>query len=77
MKPRLKLVDGQPMPATKLEAARLRFGRPFAHEQQTSFLRHPEPVLTRWGRDADYWNVDPHKPRPAAAQCHHNRKVRG
>lgn len=71
IKPRLKLVDGQPMPTSKLELARLRFGRPFAHEQGTSFLRHPENVLTRWGRRADYWNLDPHKSRPVVASCHY------
>lgn len=70
MKPHLKLCDGVPIPADKLSQARLRFGRPFAHERGTSFLRHPEPVLTRWSKNADYWNLDPHKPRPPAALCH-------
>lgn len=68
-KPRLKLVNGEPMPLTKLGMARLRFGRPFAHEPGTSFLRHPEPVLTRWSKRADYFNADPHKARPASLVC--------
>ena len=69
-KPRLKLINGEPMPATKLDAARLKFGRNFAHERGTNFLRHPEPVLNRWKRGADYYNLDPHKQRPVWATCY-------
>lgn len=68
-KPRLKLINGQPMPATKIGMARLKFGRPFAHEAGTSFLRHPELCLSRWARRADYFNYDPHKTRPANLVC--------
>ncbi len=71
IKPHLKLIDGQPLPADKLSQARLRFGRAFAHEAGANYLRHPEPVLSRWSRRADYWNLDPHKSRPVLATCHY------
>lgn len=73
-KPRFKLVQGQPMPATKLGMARLKFGRDFAHQPEGNFLRNPEHVLTRWGRSADYFNCDPHKARPAGTQPHYKAR---
>lgn len=63
MKPRLKLVGGEPVqvkPASPaVEKARERFGagRKFIHELGTDFLRYPEPVLSRWARKADWRNV--------------------
>lgn len=69
-KPRLKLINGQPMPTTKLGLARLKFGREFAHQPSANFLRNPEHVLTRWGRSADYFNLSPNKPRPNSCSIH-------
>ena len=69
-KPHLKLIDGQPMPATKLDAAELKFGRPFAHSKGTNFLRQAEPVLNRWARRADYFNLSPNLIRPSACALH-------
>lgn len=77
MKPRLCLIAGRPVEirqdSPQLTAAREKFGRGFAHESRGSFLRHPELVLSRWGRRADYFNLDPHKPRPAGFECHFRR----
>ena len=69
-KPRLKLINGQPMPATKLVAAQMKFGRPFAHQSGTNFLRQAEPVLNRWARKADYFNLSPNLMRPVACALH-------
>ena len=69
-KPRLKLVNGKPMPATKLAAAEIKFGRPFAHMRGTNFLRQAEPVLNRWARRADYFNLSPNLVRPQACALH-------
>ena len=69
-KPRLRIVDGQPVPMSPLHRARAKFGRPFCYEQGSNYLRNPEPVLSRWARRADYYNLDPHQPRPAWASLH-------
>ena len=69
-KPRLKLINGQPMPATKLGMAELKFGRPFAHRSGTNFLRQAEHVLNRWARRADYYNLSPNLIRPASCTLH-------
>lgn len=71
-KPRLRLVNGQfvEAPQDRIATARRRFGRKFAHEMGGNYLEHPEPVLSRWSRRADYYNLNPHLPRPAACVCH-------
>lgn len=52
MKPRLKIVEGQPVrvgvAASAIERARQRHGKPFAHEPGSDFKPHEIPVLTRW-----------------------------
>lgn len=68
MKPRLKIIAGRPvtipLASERVEAARARFNlntgesrRLFIHEQGTRFQRHPEHVLLRWLRKADFLNV--------------------
>jgi len=62
-KPRIRLtvIDGAvTIPTNPLERAKARFGRKFAHEPGTDFLRHPELVLSRWARRADWRNINPH-----------------
>lgn len=58
---RFKLVAGRPVELpqgeSKVDEARRRFGRPFAHEPGSNFIRYPEPVLTRWGRKSSWRNV--------------------
>lgn len=76
-RPRLKLVDGKPVEVgtSKVDIARRRFGRLFGHEQGGNFLRHPEHVLSRWSRRADYWNLNPHLPRPPACTLHFKERA--
>ena len=68
-KPRIRLlpaVEASTMPGepvTPLERARARFGRAFAHEPGSDYLRYPEPVLTRWGRKSEWRNINPNKER--------------
>ena len=60
-------VEAEPVRRTSAEKiiqARVKFGRGFAHETAGNFLRHPEPVLSRYHRRADWRNYDPKKPRP-------------
>lgn len=66
-KPTLTVIANRPVtikPAnditrpSPLEIARARFGRAFAHEPGSNFLRYPESVLRRWGRKANWRNVD-------------------
>lgn len=75
-KPRLKLVGASfvQVPADRIATARQRFGRKFAHESGGNWQGHPERVLSRWGRRADYWNLRVGMPRPAACVCHFARK---
>ena len=75
-KPRLRIVDGQFVQAQpdRIATARRRFGRKFAHEMGGNYLEHPEPVLSRWSRRADYYNLNPHLPRPAACVCYFAKK---
>ena len=60
-KPRFTLIAGRPVALptgeSKVDIARKRFGRPFAHEPGSNFIRYPEPVLTRWGRKSDWRNI--------------------
>lgn len=68
-KPRIRLsvVEGAvSVPQTPLGIAKARFGRLFAHEHGSDFLRHPEPVLSRWARRADWRNVNPNPPKEKA-----------
>lgn len=71
-KPRLKIVRGAfvQAPTDRIATARRRFGRGFAFEPGGNWMGHPEPVLSRWGRRADYWNTNPKMPRPDACICH-------
>lgn len=52
MKPRLKIVEGQPVQVgvamSAVDRARQRHGKPFAHEPGSDFKPHEVPVLTRW-----------------------------
>lgn len=50
MKPRVHLhqVQTQRSILTPVDRARLRHGKPFAHEQGSDFKPHEIPVLTRW-----------------------------
>lgn len=61
MKPRLRIIDGQPvavepLPPTDaagkrqraLEIARKRFGRPFAHQPGTDWQPRPTRLLSEW-----------------------------
>lgn len=75
-KPRLKLVGTGYVQATvdKLATARQRFGRKFCHEPGGNWLAHPERVLSRWGRRADYWNLNPQMKRPEACVCYFPEK---
>lgn len=73
-KPRFTLVNGAPMPTDKLSAAQLKFGRPFAHRKNTNFLRQAEPVLNRWARRADYFNLSPDQVRPDKCSIHFNTR---
>lgn len=71
-KPRLRLVNGQfvEAPQDRIATARRRFGRRFAHEPDGNWMPHPERVLSRWSRRADYFNCRPTMPRPAACVCY-------
>lgn len=71
-KPRLKLVGSGYVqaPVDKLATARQRFGRRFAHEPGGNWKEYPEPVLSRWSRRADYFNLDARHQRPAACVCY-------
>jgi len=71
-KPHLRIVDGQFVQAQpdRIATARRRFGRKFAHEMGGNYLEHPEPVLSRWSRRADYFNLNANLPRPAACVCY-------
>lgn len=71
-KPRLRIVDGQFVEAApdRIATARRRFGRKFAHEMGGNYLEHPEPVLSRWSRRADYYNLRAGMPRPEACVCY-------
>ena len=72
-KPHLRIIAGRPVRVDadpRIAAARQRFGRNFAHESGANFLRHPELVLSRWSRRADYWNLNPNLPRPQACTLH-------
>lgn len=71
-KPHLRIVDGQFVEAKqdRIATARRRFGRRFAHESGGNYLEHPEPVLSRWSRRADYFNLRAGMPRPEACVCY-------
>lgn len=75
-KPRLKIVDGEFVQASedRIATARRRFGRGFAFESGGNYLEHPEPVLSRWSRRADYFNLNANLPRPAACVCYFAKK---
>lgn len=48
-KPRIRLAAvATVQPASRLEIARQRFGRPFAHEPGTRWKPRATPVLTEW-----------------------------
>lgn len=51
-KPRFRIVDGKPHPVegreTGIEAARRRFGQPFAHEPGARWKPRSTPLLTEW-----------------------------
>lgn len=49
-KPRLKLVDNEPVPimSERVAEARRKHGKPFAHERGSDYKPHEVPVLTRW-----------------------------
>lgn len=71
-KPRLKLVGTGYVqaPVDKIATARQRFGRKFCHEPGGNWMPHPESVLSRWSRRADYFNCRPTMPRPEACVCY-------
>lgn len=71
-KPRLRIVNGEfvQAPVDRIATARQRFGRKFAHEPGGNWKEYPEPVLSRWSRRADYFNLDSRHPRPAACVCY-------
>ena len=75
-KPRLRIVNGEFVQSQpdRLATARQRFGRRFAHEVGGNWQGHPERVLSRWGRRADYWNLNPNMQRPSACVCSFSRK---
>lgn len=51
-KPRFRIVDGKPHPVdgreSPVEAARRRFGQPFAHEPNARWKPRSTPLLIEW-----------------------------
>lgn len=58
--PHIRLVE-QSDAKSPVDKARERFGRKFAYELGNDFQRHPESVLDRWRRKANWHNVNPKK----------------